>query len=533
MSRAVSAEPLHPSRLAPRAATPQSPAQGRLVADLPALFALLLLTLGAALGPSRGSHVAGAAAALLVAHVLVRVSARRGGRTLAVSIDVRKQHYLQAVAQGAVFLYWGWYWRPVYEFVPLLTAQVLFAYTFDMLLVWSRRPVYSLGYGPIPVVFSTNLFLWFKPEWFFLQFAMLAVGFAAKELLKWHRDGRVVHIFNPSSFPLAVVSVALIAAGGSHVTRGQEMAITQFYPPQMYLWLFLVALPGQFFFGVASMTLSAVLTTYVLGLLYFAATGTYLFLDSYVPIAVFLGMHLLFTDPSTSPRTELGRLIFGGLYGASSMLLYLGLGAFGVPAFYDKLLQVPLLNLSVRWIDRRAGEPWLRHLDPTRLGRSLAPRQRHLAYMTLWAAVFVTLSAVDGLGDRHAGQWLPFWDRACQQGRPRACAYRATLQQILCDAGSGWACNEYGALLQPARRPEVAGRSFRRACDLGFQAGCDNLDPTRAEHPVHAPPTLDDYRIVLRGRKGPLPDLTPLQLYERACVQGFDDGCRLAETGHR
>ena len=114
-------------------------------------------------------------------------------------------------------------------------------------------------------------------------------------------------------------SLALILTGASDLTRGQDIAISQFYPPQMYLMLFLVGLPGQFFFGVASMTLSAVLTTYLFGLVYFAVTGTYFFYDSYIPIAVFLGMHLLFTDPSTSPRTELGRVIFGVLYGLSAV----------------------------------------------------------------------------------------------------------------------------------------------------------------------------------------------------------------------
>ena len=34
----------------------------------------------------------------------------------------------------------------------------------------------------------------------------------------------------------------------------------------------------------------------------------YYFIEPSVPIAVFLGMHLLFTDPSTSPRTESGRV---------------------------------------------------------------------------------------------------------------------------------------------------------------------------------------------------------------------------------
>ena len=81
-------------------------------------------------------------------------------------------------------------------------------------------------------------------------------------------------------------------------------------------------MPGQYLFGVASMTFSAVVTTYLFGVVYFGITGVYFFYDSYIPIAVFLGMQLLFTDPSTAPRTEVGRIIFGVLYGLSTVVLY-------------------------------------------------------------------------------------------------------------------------------------------------------------------------------------------------------------------
>ena len=78
---------------------------------------------------------------------------------------------------------------------------------------------------------------------------------------------------------------------------------------------------------------------------------------------------LLFNDPSTSPRTELGRIIYGALYGLSTVLLYRLLGTFGMPTFYDKLLQVPLLNLSIQGIDRLARSRWLRAFDPAALGK--------------------------------------------------------------------------------------------------------------------------------------------------------------------
>ena len=352
-----------------------------------------------------------AAATLLLAwNAALAASAMRTGRTLVVDVVVRKQHYLQACAQGSVLLYWGWYWREVYGWGYLIGAQLLFAYAFDMLLSWSRRDDYTLGFGPFPVIFSINLFLWFRLDWFYMQFLLVAVGFAAKELTRWDKDGRRAHIFNPSSFPLAVFSIALLVTGRSDMTVGQQIATTQFYPPHMYLFLFLIGLPGQYFFGVTSMTMSAVVTTYVFGLLYYATTGIYFFYDSYIPIAVFLGMHLLFTDPSTSPRTEAGRVIFGAAYGLSTVALYALLGPLGVPTFYDKLLQVPLLNLSIRMIDRAV--------------RPISfPRQPHLAWMSVWAVVFAAMSAAGGVGDNHPGRQLLFWQQACTEGRPYACSY--------------------------------------------------------------------------------------------------------------
>src|SRR6185295_11783174 len=117
-------------------------------------------------------------------------STRRSGRRLTLSVVLRKQHYLQACAQGSVLLYWGWYWRPVYDAAPLIAAQLIFACAFDMLLSWTRRGTYTLGFGPFPVIFSINLFLWFRPEWFYFQFAIIALGFVAKEFLRWNKEGR-------------------------------------------------------------------------------------------------------------------------------------------------------------------------------------------------------------------------------------------------------------------------------------------------------------------------------------------------------
>jgi hypothetical protein len=486
------------------------------------------------------------AAALCAWNAILFVWARRSGRRLTLDVVPRKQHYLQACAQGSVLLYWGWYWPQVYAEAYLIVAQLIFAYAFDMLLCWSRRNTYSLGFAPLPIIFSINLFLWFKPDWFYFQFAMVALGLAAKELIRWNREGRSVHIFNPSSFPLAVFSVVLIATHASDLTWAKNIASTQFYPPRMYLMLFLISLPGQFFFGVTTMTMSAVVSMYLFGRIYFAVTGVYFFYDSYIPIAVFLGMHLLFNDPSTSPRTELGRIVYGALYGLSTIALYRLLGAAGMPTFYDKLLPVPLLNLSVKAIDRAARSRWVsvfdRVFDPAALGRSLLPYQRNLAYMSVWAVVFALMNATQAVGDSHPGQWLPFWRQACEDGRPYACPYLADLSLGYCNRGSGWACNEAGLLDialsrsgEDLRRLDPAGAAepLSRGCRLGFAVACQNLNTlaSGAGRFASAPPALDDYPIILQGSKGEIRAREPSTLYALACHEGWPNTCGLTAGG--
>jgi hypothetical protein len=454
---------------------------------------------------------------------------RSRGRSLKTEIVLRPEHYMQTVAQLSIYVYWSLYWDPIREAAPLIAAQVVFAYAFDMLLTWSRRDTHLLTFGPFPIIFSINLFLRFRNDRFALQFVMVAIGFLAKEFIRWNKDGRRVHIFNPSSFPLAVVSVVLLLTNTTHLTWGEDIATQLFRPPQIYLFLFLVSLPGQYRFGVTTMSLSAILTTYMFGLAYFAATGTYFFVDTYVPVAVFLGMLLLFVDPATAPKTELGRIIFGTLYGATTVGLYALLEGFGLPTFYDKLLQVPFLNLSVQVLDRLARSPRLAWLDPSRMASAIAPQRRRLAYTSLWVVVFSAMSFAQGVGDHHPGHNLPFWQRACEQNLRNGCRTLASIESTLCSRGSGWACNEYGVRLldQRMNSPQMAVDAFRSACATGFTAGCQNalLAVRAGAIPARPLPGAPDFAVLLREGKGALPEMTPFQLFTRACAQGWMTGC--------
>ena len=342
------------------ASSPRAPASLLPLAFTAALGALSLLP-DVADNPALRWTLLAAAFALAGWHALLA----RLRPAVRLQVALRPQHYVQACAQGSILLYWGWYWREVYDSAHLLLAQLLFAYAFDLLLSWTRRGSYTLGFGPFPVIFSINLFLWFKPDWFYFQFLLIALGFAAKDLIRWEKEGRRVHIFNPSSFPLGLFSLGLILTGATSLTWGQEIATTLNRAPQIYLFIFLVSLPGQILFGVAGMTLAAVVTVYVFGLLWFAAAGTRT--TSSTPTS---------RSPSSSACTCCSPIrrrpraaISGGLHSACCtgwgvIVLYGVLGAYGHPRFYDKLLAVPVMNLLIQLIDRACRSAPARRIDP-------------------------------------------------------------------------------------------------------------------------------------------------------------------------
>ena len=315
---------------------------------LPALFTLIFagftLLPRVNANPQLSASVLAAAGLLLAGLCALWWSVARTGRTLTYDFVPRRVHWVQMIMHSCVFAYWGWYWREVYHEIPLIAAQVVFLYVLDMLVCWFRRDHWILGFGPIPIVFSMNLFLWFRDDWFYLQFVMVAIIVFGKEFVKWKRDGHLTHIFNPSAFALFLTSIVLLATRSTPITWGPEISTTFNNPPNIYLEIFLLGLIVQGLFSVTLVTLSAAATLVALDALYLGSTGMFRFIDFNIHPAVFLGLHLLVTDPATSPRNNFGKAIFGAAYGAGVFLVYGWLDSLGQPTFYDKLLCVPVLN---------------------------------------------------------------------------------------------------------------------------------------------------------------------------------------------
>jgi hypothetical protein len=145
------------------------------------------------------------------------------------------------------------------------------------------------------------------------------------------------------------------------------------------------------------------------------------------------------------------------------------------------------------------------------------------------------------VGDDHPGQWVPFWEHACQAKSQRACDWLAHLEAFYCKHGAGWACNERGletaeqdedhlvAMRQLAEEVAPAVEWMRRGCNWKFEPSCTNAERLAAGDPhlARGPPTLIDYYVMLVGSKhGPLPYSSPQEIYASACAKGWSNACR-------
>jgi hypothetical protein len=478
--------------------------------------------------------VLGAGGALLVFLFLLNREVAKTGRRLHYEFLPRPVHYVQLTMHLSIYTYWGWYWREVYHYFPLILVQLVFAYVLDMLVCWSRRDKWILGFGPFPIVLSTNLFLWFKPDWFFLQFLMLSTGVLCKEFITWTRDGRKCHIFNPSAIALFIFSIGLIATHSPQISWGEEIAVSFDRPPHIYLEIFLLGLVVQALFSVTLVTLSAAAALYVLNIAYTGSTSLYYFVDTNIPAAVFLGMHLLVTDPATSPRRSFGKIIFGAGYGAAVFGLYWLLGSMGAPTFYDKLLCVPPLNLTVRALDRASVFLEARVRMPR-----WTPRLANYAYMAVWICLFAVMWSTGFVGGRQPGANVDFWRKACEERRGSACQSWVRLMNISCNHGSGSACMMLGVASYQGRmippNPAESARDFAHACELGVTKACTGLVQLVAES--HGDPLQkacdggDGESCFLLGSlyhagNGVRQDYSrAFELFRRSCAVGWFRGC--------
>ncbi|MSR57590.1 MAG: hypothetical protein EXS05_07950 [Planctomycetaceae bacterium] len=329
----------------------------------------------------------GAFGVLVVWQIVLASVSHSFARTYRWESFFRPTHYVQAMLHTSMFTYLGLYWEGVPRYAPLILTQIIFGYLCDMLIAWSRGRVWRAGFGVVPIVLSTNLFLWFREPVYYLQLALMVLTFLGKEFVTWNYGGRARHIFNPSAFSLSIASVLLLATGTVDWTHAVDIAIAFDAPPNFFEVIFLLGLVVQSLFIVTPVTFGAALALCLFYVVTPAILGERL---SPTPIqsAVFLGMTFLVTDPATSPRSHFGRFLFGLSYGTGVMVSFILLRLAHEPAIFDKLLIVPVVNLMVPLIDRLCdGIARLRNRE-SQIGPSPPTHLARFGWLTAYIILF-------------------------------------------------------------------------------------------------------------------------------------------------
>jgi len=316
--------------------------------------------------------------AVMVAAFAWLAAARKRPR---LEIYVKPSHFVQAGAQSSIYFYWGHYYFGVMEFAPLIVYQLVLAYAVDFLLsAWRDKPV-RLGFSPLPIVLSINLFIWAKPDYFFCQILMVVMAVAGKAyLLRSNEAGERRHIFNPSALALAVMSLFTLLAGVSHWFNTRDVVLSYMAVPHFYTFVFLVGCLSHWVGRVSFISLGTVATLAGYDFIVTALLGRPP-MESMVHQSIFIGLTLLVTDPATSPRSARAQLLYGCLYGLGIAAAHALLIVLQQPRYFDKILVVPLLNLMT---------PYLERLRAPRLEWAAVLRSRW-APVALYALVFVSL----------------------------------------------------------------------------------------------------------------------------------------------
>ena len=345
----------------------------------------------AALSSERGVLIALVAACVCLVcwQVAVFLRARRGALALGIERNIRLPHYLQAGVQGCHYAYLGLYYPAVQAHLPLIAIQIVVFYAMEMLLQWSRGRNWRVGFGPLPVVGSINLFLWFEPEYFFGQLLLIAGALASREFVRWRRSGRSSHIFNPSAIALAA---AAATTGINHILAFE-------LPPSFFELMFVFGILLQIFFATTLVTFGAVLT---FALIHYGGTPApgRMAAVQRVPHQRLPGPEPAGHGPGDLAQVaDAGKFLFGVTWGVAIWCCYVGLRSLDLPPYYDKILTVPLVNLLVPVFERA--------------GRALAVSFRfdRAVYIAVYAGLFLlilpTLKLQYRAADYHLKDRLP------------------------------------------------------------------------------------------------------------------------------
>jgi hypothetical protein len=324
--------------------------------------------------------------ALFGALALAATFAASKGR-LGVGVQFKLTHLLPSLIQTGLLCYWSLYYPGVRAHAPLIVVQIAFAFLFDAALGFLLRRRWEASFAPVPIVLSINLFVQFPAEQIHLSIAIVAIALLSKAFLR--RDGR--HLMNPSAFALTlagVLSFVYAPLESGDVSRQENLPANM---PEVVLLLALVVQLRLPLVLISIAALTAISTGRIFGFMGYS--------PFWPPTMIIVA--LVATDPATSPRTPVGRVLYGLFVGVGLSIAGGLLRATGHHDFYGKIMPVPIANLLVPWFDRAgAAAP--------ALFEKIFGARRNALHVAGWV-LFVIVGLTRGSKAVEFNPWLHAW----------------------------------------------------------------------------------------------------------------------------
>lgn len=302
---------------------------------------------------------------LLVLWVVARIR----GRQLTYEVVIKPIHVSQPTVHFIVLVYLSLYWVGLRSHWPWLMTQIGFCYLADAAFSYTRHGHWKIGFAPVPVVFSTNLFLFYEEPFYYMIFVVYLIAFFGKGFITW--KGR--HVFNPSALGMTVVTLGWWFSDRFPYYHAIDHEF--WLGPNIVEVLFLVSLYNQYKNPIIWITLGA----------YFGLKLPILATNHPEPPhvfypAAFIAILLLLPDPATSAKTPPGQFLYGIAYAlafkAISFVAIVTMGNTGS----GKIMGVIVANILAPLCDRigAAADPAvLRFMD----------RRYNFAHWVLWIVV--------------------------------------------------------------------------------------------------------------------------------------------------
>lgn len=301
-----------------------------------------------------------------------------------------KAVFFQVLLQLVIFFYWGLYNPAVFDRVPLLIHQIVYAYFLHFCFCMYYERKFSLSFSNAAAVLSTNLFVWFDPSVYFIHLILIGIAIFSKLFITRVINGERKHIFNPSAFVSFLVMIGVSTAyflPGFHLNEFV-------YSPQIgsyWLWMphfdFVVFMascltlwtPNFYLIPISTMGFligSNILSRFFVGMDFFETLGKG---------SIFLGITFLVTDPSTAPKTKLGQVLYGLTYGISIVVATPILSLLKWDQYYKKVMFVWCINFLAPYFDNVANWFELQFKFLRMINVSLTRKRMLLIYICFFA----------------------------------------------------------------------------------------------------------------------------------------------------